>query len=165
MLIYTGSRVSIDLILIEDLVARVEKSVECFKETDEYFISIGQRYINQLQDIFTPIYNKLQYIDENIDLWISDFVRDANTYTDVKNFSFKQYIHTLLKNYLSNEEFNLLKNALEHSIRVVDSGTISTNNTVFLKTDLNSINTSTTKGYYQGQEYLIKHGYTKIALS
>ena len=165
MLIYTGSRVSIDLILIEDLVARVEKSVERFKETDEYFTSLAQRYINQLQDIFTPIYNKLQYIDENIDLWISDFVRDANTYTDIKNFSFKQYIHTLLKNYLSNEEFNLLKDALEHSIRVVDSGTISTNNAVFLKTDLNSINTSTTKGYYQGEEYLIKHGYTKIALS
>ena len=165
MLIYTGSRVSIDLILIEDLVARVEKAVERFKETDEYFTSIGQRYINQLQDIFTPIYNKLKYVDDNIDLWISDFVRDANTYTDVKNFSFKQYIHTLLKNYLSNEEFNLLKDTLEHSIRIVDSGTIPVTGANFILDDLDSINTKTEHGQYHNSEFDIKYGYTKLALS
>lgn len=165
MLIYAGSRVSIDLILIEDLVARVEKAVERFKETDEYFISIGQRYINQLQDIFTPIYNKLQYIDNNIDLWISDFVRDANTYTDIKNFSFKQYIHTLLKNYLSNEEFNLLKDALEHSIRVVDSGTISITNANFVQDKIESVNTKTERHSYHNSLFDMKYGYTKLALS
>ena len=165
MLIYTGSRVSIDLVLIEDLVARVEKSVERFKETDEYFTSLAQRYINQLQDIFTPIYNKLKYIDENIDSWISNFVRDANTYTDVKNVSFKKYIHTLLENYLSNEEYNLLKDALEHSIRVVESDTISVAGANFTLNDLDSINTKTEQQYHQGEPFNVKYGYTKLALS
>ena len=165
MLIYTGSRVSIDLILIEDLVARVEKSVERFKETDGYFISLAQRYINQLQDIFTPVHNKLRRIEENIDSSISNIVREVNAYTDIKNVSFKKYIHTLLENRLNSEEYNLLKNTLEHSIRIVGSGTIPLTDDTFVCDTIDSVETKTTQGNYHDIIFDIYEGYTKIALS
>lgn len=166
MLIYAGTRTSIDLLLVEDLVSKVEKAVERFKDTDIYFTTTAQHYINQLQDIFAPIYDKLKYIDDNIDSWISNFVPDANIYTDIQNVSFKNYIRTVLKDYLSNEEYNILKDTLEHSIKIINEGAISVANKKFLYDKLDSICTdeSSAVQYYETL-FNIKKGYTNISLS
>lgn len=165
MLIYTGTRTSIDLLLIEDLVAKVEKAVERFKDTDVYFTTIGQHYINQLQDIFTPIYNKLKYIDENINSWINNWLPKSKAYTDLQNVSFKKYINNLIKGYLSNNEYALLKETMEKSIRVIYAGSANLANIPFKYDTLKTVNTRNEIAYYNETEFRIKHGYTNVALS
>ena len=163
MLIYTESRVEIDLLLIEDLAAKVEKAVERFKETDEYFISLGQRYINQLQDIFTIIYNKLRYTDENINSWISNWLQESKNYTDIKNVSFKNYIKNLIKDYLSIDEYNTLKNILENSIYLIDEGTFDIGTNTLIISEIDSQCTETKTNTYREDQFNIKLGYTNIA--
>lgn len=165
MLFYTGSRVSIDLILLEDLVSKVEKTVERLEETNIYFNTTAQHYINQLQNIFTPIYKKLEYVDNNINSWLVDWVQNSKIYTNVKEGSLRKYIVEFSKQYLSNEEYLLLKETLEKSIRVIGDKTFDVSQARFTDPIIETTNTSTIQKKYHSVPFDVKKGYTKIALN
>ena len=165
MLIYTGSMISIDLLLLEDLEGKVNKAVEKFTETNEYFVNTAQKYINQLQNIFTAVYNRLNYIDTNIDSWIKNFVQDSNLYTDNKSFEIKNQIRVFLKHYLSKEEYDLLERKLNQAIKLVHQGEFDFKDIELRNPAIDSICTNTRTGYFNfDYRFDIKEGYTKIAL-
>ena len=165
MLMYTGSMISIDLLLLEDLEGKVNKAVEKFTETNEYFVNIAKKYINQLQNIFVAVYNRLNYINANIDLWINDFVQDANIYSDKKGIEIKNEIHVFLKHYLSNEEYTLLEETLNKAVKLIHQNEFDLKNIELRNPAIDSICTNTRTGYFNfDYRFDIKEGYTKIAL-
>lgn len=165
MIIYAGSRTSIDLILLEDLVAKVEKSVDKFTETNIYINTTAQHYINQLQEIFVPIYNKLKEVDDNLNSWIVEWFDQSKLYTDLKENSLRNYIVEFAKQYLSVTEYNLLKETLEKSVRVIEDRSFRVGDLMFGDIILDSVNTHSTKMTYHTLEFDAKEGYTKVALS
>ena len=163
MIQYTGSRISIDLRLIEDLVSKVEKTVERLTETDEYFINIAKHYINQLQEIFEPVYKRIEYIKTQIDTWI-DWLKEAKIYTDIQNIAYKNNIKKFITNYLSNEEYDILKKALESAITMVDEGVFDVGVNNFKLVKMDSTITKTNTEYFHLTPYQVQEGYTNIQL-
>ncbi len=165
MLIYAGSRTSIDLLLLEDLTGKVERTIEHLQDTNIYFINIVQSYLNQLHDIFDPVHRRLQAVNDSIDSWISNFPEDARNNSDIQSINFKQYVKTLLKDYLTNEEYQTLQNVLSHAIKIVETGTIPITNDQFVYDMSDSVRTKSERQSYHNTPFFVHYGYTNVALS
>lgn len=123
MIRYTGSRVSIDLVLLDDIKSLSEESLKRFTETNEYASNIHQEYANQLVDIIRIVKNRLEYIKSQIDSWIS-WLDKSKIYSDIEVKRFKVAIYRILEHYLSNKEYDKIKDIFNNCIK--NKSTVST---------------------------------------
>lgn len=124
MIQYIGSSTSIDLAIIEHLINKTNKSYDRFLETDNYFTNIAKNYLYHMNNMFEPIYNKLQYISEHVNEWAGEFLDDSKNYTNTKAHEFRNKINAILNDYVLKQDYTDLSGILNNAINVVDTGYI-----------------------------------------
>ena len=163
MLKYTGSMVKIDLILIELLQDKTEKIIESLQETNDYFTLMATNYIKSLDVAINGSVERLNYIEQNIESYIT-WLQESKDYSNIKNQEYKKEINEYLEKFLSKEEYNQIKHTLEHSIRLIDKGSISLDDDTFKYVKHVSEETNNVQDIFNGSKYFIRNGHTKVSL-
>ncbi len=127
---YTGSMLKIDLVILENLKQKVDKTFEMFTETDEYVDNSYKKYLGQLKGTLTPLQNRFNNLQNKIDEWIN-FYNNSIQYTDSKRINYINQLSIFLNNYLTKKEFNTIKNTINKSIKFLDAGYINFSNSNF----------------------------------
>lgn len=164
LIIYSGSLIEIDLILLESLEEYVEKSYKMFQEMDASFINEAKKFLNTLNQPCKFAYEKLKDIRINkIDSSIV-WLQDAELYTDWEILrlikEFKQY----LDNFISKQDFKLLKEISSKSVKLIDSGTVDFGNDWFYFGDCETTVIKNQKEEYHNIPFYKRTGYSKVLL-
>ena len=147
-LIYTGSRTSIDLILLEDLKAKAEKYNDMLLNINREVTNTGKRYLNSLTDITDEIERNIQYASDNIDTWLTEWIPGYQADVDNSLLALKGQIKHFLNPYLSKTEFNILKKRIEYSIRRFESSQTVSGTLPFVNPDIETYSTDIYSRYY-----------------
>lgn len=124
MIKYTGTRVEIDLILLESLENAVNeyyKNLQYYQQEEK---NITNKAIEELDNCITIINNELEYaksLIENAVTWLED----AYKYTDNQIELFKNKFIRLLLKYMTKEDVQILKDYFSNVYYMISDGEIA----------------------------------------
>lgn len=120
---YTGNRISIDLMLLDTLIQRVEKYKDTLNKCDIQVIRIEKDNAEIISNLLIQVQQNLLVVQDIINN-NTEWIEDAKKYTDNKVSSARYYFEQESLKSLTQAEVDTLQNHMEQSYYVIADGEI-----------------------------------------
>ena len=160
---YTGNKINLDLAILDEFSMSAENMISHFSVQDNYAYNIAERVKNGFDGALKPLQNELQYIKNKIFSLTEDVKEDV--YGKNLSASFEERLRELFSNYLTKEDFNVLRAYLEKVPYIISEGNI-THDEFFEIDDIQETPNDDIKFYVEqdGNSILLNNGCTDIYL-